>query len=168
MSNEPHNPNLGILLTPDIKLQRRYFQEMVRLIGIQVDYFQVKPGKHYSTYTEIKANYYDPIKVGCIFEEYPNQKTLKKVGWIAELQENSSLIHVAYDTPSIQQGALFGIPSGIDGAPDKIFRVVNMFTTMVYPASIACEIVPEYQNSFEQSLLNYKHSDFNLLSTEED
>ena len=166
--SEMHNPNLGTLLTPDIKLQRKYFQQMVRLIGIQVQYYQPKPNKHYTNYAEIKTSHYDPIMVGCIFDEHPQQKTMKKMGWVAELQENSSIIQVPYDTPGIQRGAMFLIPSGIDGAPGRLFRVVSMMNTMIYPAYISCEIVPEYDNAFENSLLNYKHTDFNLLNTEED
>ena len=167
MLNEQHNPNLGLLLTPDIKLHRVWFQQMVDLLGIQILYYQVKPGKHYTNYTEIKTTHYDPIRVGCIFDEHPTQKTLKKMGWVAELQENSSIIHLAYDTPGIQVGALVSIPSGIDGTPDRIFRVVSMEVSMIYPASIACEIVPEYKDVFEPSLLNYKHTNFNLLDEED-
>ena len=140
---------------------------MVKLIGIQLQYYQVKPGKSYTTYTEIKTTHYDPITIGCIFDEHPTQKTLKKMGWVAELQENSSIIHVAYDLPGIQQGALFSIPSAIEGAPNRLFRVVNMMTTMIYPASISCELVPEYIDNFDKSLFNYQHTDFNLLNTEE-
>lgn len=162
------NPSLGLLLTKDIKLHRQYFQQMVKLIGIQADYYQVKPGKHYTNYTEIKTTHYEPQKIGCIFTEYPDQKTLKKAGWVAELQEGASIIHIPYDTPGIQVGALFSFPSGIDNTPDRVFRVVSMMVTMVYPASISCEVVPEYKNDFENSLLDHKHNDFNLLNTEED
>lgn len=51
----------GILLSPDIKLYRSYFEEMTRMIGIQVFYRAPKPGKTYTTYTEIIDNYFDPI-----------------------------------------------------------------------------------------------------------
>ena len=162
------NPSLGTLLTPDIKLHRQYFQEMVKLLGIQADYYQVRPGKYYTNYTEIKTTHYEPQKVGCIFTEYPDQKTLRKAGWVAELQQNASIIHIPYDTPGIQRGALFSFPSGIDGTPDRMFRVVNMMVTMIYPASISCEVVPEYENTFEKSSMDYKHNDFNLLNTDED
>lgn len=141
---------------------------MVKLMGIQADYFQVRPGKHYTNYTEIKTTHYEPQKIGCIFTEYPDQKTLRKAGWVAELQEGASIIHIPYDTPGIQVGALFSFPSGIDNTPGRVFRVVSMMVTMIYPASISCEVVPEYKNDFERSLLDHKHNDFNLLNTEED
>lgn len=63
----------GSLLTPDAKLFRNYFDELVKLIGIRVLYRAPKPGKTYTTYTEIISNYYDPIEVGCIFEDHPQQ-----------------------------------------------------------------------------------------------
>ena len=39
---------------------------------------------------------------------------------------------------------------------------------MVYPASIACELVPEYENTYEESLNDFTNSSFNLLNEEED
>ena len=158
----------GILLGDDAKIFRNYFEELVSLIGIQVFYRAPKEGKSYTNYTEIESNYYDPIQVGCIFEDHPNQQTLKKLGWASELQENSSLIHVPYDVPGLQQGSLFFLPGGLDGAPNRLFRVVKMQVSMVYPSSVSCEIVPEYENTFNNSQYDYTHSSFNLLSEDED
>ena len=76
----------GVLLTPDMKIHRKYFEEMTKLIGIQVFYRAPKPGKTYTNYTEIISNYYDPIQVGVIFDEHPTQQTLKKMQWVSELQ----------------------------------------------------------------------------------
>ena len=89
------------------------------------------------------------------------------MGWVSELQESSSFIHVRYDLPNIQQGALFIVPSGIDNAQGRMFRVVKLTNGMVYPASITCEIVPEYENTFEESLHDHKYTSFNLLGEEE-
>ena len=158
----------GKLLQPDIKLFRSFFEEMVSLIGIKVFYRAPMPNKHYTNYTEIESNYYDPIEVGCIFDEHPTQQTLKKMGWVSELQESSSIIHVPYDLPAIQQGALFYIPSGLDGAPARLFRVAKLMNSIVYPASISCEIVPEFETTFVPEQYDYKHSSFNVLNQEED
>ena len=154
----------GILLTPDIKLQRNYFKEMVKLLGINVIYRAVKPGKKYTNYAEIDANYEQPLLEGCIFNEHPDQQTLKKIGWVSELQQNASIIHVRYDLPNLEQGALFIVPSGLDNAKGRLFRVVKITNIMVYPASIACEIVPEYENTYEPSLNDFTDSSFNLLN----
>ena len=75
----------GSLLTPDIRIFRSYFEELVQLLGIQVIYRAPRPGKHYTGYTEIESNYYEPFSVGVIFDEHPDQQTLKKIGWVSEL-----------------------------------------------------------------------------------
>lgn len=157
----------GILLNNDIKLHRMYFKEMCSLIGINVIYRAPKKDKHYTTYAEIKSNYQDPILLGCIFDEHPTQQTLKKMGWVSELQENSSIIHIPYDTPDIQQGSLFIIPSGLDDGKGRLFRLIKISNIMVYPASIACEIVPEYETTYEESQNNFDNSSFNLLREED-
>ena len=141
---------------------------MTALIGIKVVYRAPRPDKHYTTYSEIKANYFDPIVVGCIFDEHPTQQTLKKIGWVSELQESASIIHVPYDLPKLQQGALFIIPSGIDCATGRLFRVGKLTNGIIYPASMTCEIVPEYENTFENNQMDYTKTDFNLLNNEEE
>lgn len=161
------NTRYGVLLTPDTKLHRQYFNEMCTLLGIQVEYFAPRPDKHWTHYSEIESNYFQPIMIGCIFDEHPTQQTLKKMGWVSELQESSSIIHVAYDTPGIQVGALFNIPSGLDTGKSRLFRCVKISTSMVYPASVTCEIVPEYQDTMPNTYKNYEHSSFNILNDEE-
>lgn len=157
----------GKLLTPDIKIHRKYFDEMVKLLGIQVIYRAPRKDKHWTTYSEIESNYKEPLLIGCIFEEHPTQNTMKKRGWVSELQESSSLIDIAYDTPEIQLGALFIVPSGIDNSKGRLFRCVKITNSMVYPAAITCEIVPEYENTYISENKNYEHSSFNLLNKEE-
>lgn len=158
----------GTLLSPDIKIYRSYFEEMVKLLGIQVVYYAPRPGKHYTLHTEIATNFQEPEVIGVIFNEYPDQKSMKKLGWNSELQEGSSLISVPYDLHDIQAGALFAIPSGLDHTSGRLFRVTQLTNTMVYPASITCEIVPEYEDTLPNSkVLDVTHNDFNLLREEE-
>lgn len=72
---------VGLLLKGnDIKLHRQYFKEMCNLIGIKVAYRAPRPDKHYTTYAEIESNFEKIEVVGCIFEEHPQQQTLKKLG----------------------------------------------------------------------------------------
>lgn len=157
----------GKLLTPDIKLHRKYFDEMVKLLGIQVIYRAPRKDKHWTTYSEISSNYKEPLLIGCIFEEHPTQSTMKKRGWVSELQTDSSFIDIAYDTPNIQVGALFIVPSGLDDGKGRLFRCVTMQNSMIYPAAITCEIVPEYENTNTLDNKDYQHSSFNLLNEEE-
>ncbi len=162
------NSDYGLLLhESDIKLHRKYFNEMVKLIGIKVVFRAPLPNKHYTVYTEIQSNYTKPEVVGCIFEEHPQQQTLKKLGWVSELQEGASIIHVPYDLEGLQQGALFIIPSGLDHTSGRLFRVTKLKVGIIYPASISCEIVPEYEDTFSNAQFEYKRTSFNLLKEEE-
>lgn len=156
--------NYGLLINKDIKLHRKYFKEMVKLLGITCKYKAPREDTNFDSHGELDANYYPELEVGCIFQDHPDQKTLKKMGWVAELQEGSSIIHVPYDLPNLQVGALFTIPGGIDDSKGRTFRVISMQNIMIYPASIACEIALEYESRDEQSTLrDFKHQDFTLL-----
>lgn len=159
----------GQLLTPDMKLFRQQFRELVKLIGIHVLYRAPLKDKHWTTYTEIDSNFAPPILVGCIFHNHPTQQTLKKLGWVSELQEDSSLIEVDYDLPDLQQGALFIIPSGLDNSQGRLFRVNKITNDIVYPSSLVCEIIPEYEDTFvPEKETDYSSNSFTLLNMEED
>ena len=140
---------------------------MVKLLGIYVLYRSPLPDKHYTKYAEIEGNFAPPIKIGCIFDEHPTQQTLKKLGWMSELNDSSSIIHVDYDLQGLQQGALFILPGGLDDSKGRLFRVVKLSNTMVYPASIACEIVPEYEDTFiDEKGHDVSHNDYTVISKE--
>ena len=98
---ENKEQKFGVLLTPDMKIHRKYFQEMVKLLGIQVIYYAVNPGQKYTSYAELKTTHQAPELVGCIFTEHPDQRSMKKLGWISELQDDASVIHVPYDLHDI-------------------------------------------------------------------
>ena len=159
----------GILLNPaNIKLHRRYFGEMVRLLGIQAVYRAPRENKHYDGHGELDSFYYEPLRVGCIFDEHPVERTMRKLGWNAELSDGEAVIHVPYDLFGLQRGALFIIPSALDGAKGRVFRVNEMSTIAVYPASIACRIAPVWESTFEPSQFEHDDNDFNLLRGEEE
>ena len=160
--------NYGLLLNDNLQLHRCYFEEMVRLRGIQVLYRAPKEDKHWTTYAEIESNYERPVIVGCIFEEHPQQKTMKKLGWLSELDENASLIEVPYDLYRLQAGALFIIPSGLDNSVGRLFKVVEMSNSMIYPSSITCKIVPEYEDTCEPSQLAHLNDSASMIKRVDD
>lgn len=162
-----NNTKYGALLTPDAKIHRRYFKEMCDLIGIKVIYRAPRPDKHYTTYAEINSNYYEPILESCIFDDHPSQRTMRKLGWDSELQTDASIISVRYDLPNIQKGALFIIPSGLDCAQGRVFRLEEISNIMIYPASLTCKLVPEYENTFTNTSYTHENDSFNLLNEEE-
>lgn len=163
------NQDTGILLNKhNIEIHRKYFKEMTRLIGINVLYRSPRPDKHYDGYGELDTFYNPPKVVGCIFDEHPTQWTMKKMGWNSELQEGLSVIHLPYDLEGLQSGAIVIVPSGLDNAEGRVFRVIRMSTIQVYPASIACEIGPVFESDFERSQFNHSQDNFNLLVDEEE
>lgn len=162
--------DFGILISPDIKLHRMWFKQCVALHGINCKYRAPLKNKEYDHHGDLQTGYKPEILVGCLFVEHPDQKSLKKAGWVAELQEGSSIIHVPYDLPDLQVGALFDVPSGLDNGKDRTFRVISMSNIMIYPASIACEIALEYESNDEQHLITVAHEkeDMPLLIDKED
>ena len=163
------NAEYGILLREkDIKIHRKYFAEMTNLIGIKCLFYAPRPDKHWTTYAEIETNFYKPVVVGAIFNEHLDQKTMKKLNWVSELDEQASFISVPYDLENIQVGALFVIPSGIDNAVGRMFRVVEINNIAIYPASITCRLVPEYENTFSDDSYIHEDTSMNLLNREDE
>jgi len=159
----------GILINKDAKLHRQYFREMVKLLGINCIYKAPLPDKTFDGHGDLDADYYPGQVEGVIFQDHPDQKTLRKMGWVAELQEGSSIIHVRYDLEHLQVGCLFIIPSGLDNAEGRVFRVISMKNIMVYPASIACEVAPEYEDTDEKSVIeDFSQNNFTVLVDDED
>lgn len=159
----------GILLNPDnIKLNRFYFTEMCRLVGIKCLYRAPREDKHYDGYGELDTFYYEPQPIECIYEQNPNPKTMRKLGWNAELEENELIISVPYDTFRLQEGSVFILPSAYDNTEGRVFRVIEISGIAIYPASLTCKIGPLWKSTFEESQLDHKQDDFNLLAEEED
>lgn len=159
----------GLLFNANnVKIARQYFREAVKLIGIYVLYRAPKADKQYTLHAELDSAYEEPKLIGCIFHEHPDARTLRKLGWASDMQSNSSLIEVDYDLGGLQQGAMFIIPSPIDNTVGRLFRVVSMQTSMVYPASIVCEIVPEYTSDFDSTkTTDFDNTSYNLLQRED-
>jgi hypothetical protein len=147
----------GLLIGKDIKLHRAWFKQMIALHGINCKYRAPLKNKEYDARGDLRTGYQPEVLVGCLFEEHPKQQSLRKAGWAAELQEGTSIIHVPYDLPDLQVGALFEVPSGLDSGHGRIFRVVSMSNIMIYPASISCEIALEYESNDEQHLITAAH-----------
>lgn len=166
------NKDTGLLLDREniAPLQRFYFDEMVRLKGMNVLYRKVKANlKNYTLHGELDARYEPAVVVGCIYNEFTDQKTMKKLGWNAERDESTPVIHVPYDLDGLQAGALFIIPSGLDHAQGRVFKVLDMSSIPIFPASIACKLGPVLENEFERSQVHdFTQTDFNLLNEEKE
>lgn len=157
--------NYGLLVNQNTKLHRQYFNEMVKLLGVNVQYRSPLQSGTYTLHGEYTSiNYTEPITVGCIFQEHLDQRTSKKLGWNAELDTQASVISVPYDLTGLQIGCLFEVPSAYDNTPARVFRVTKISAKMIYPASITCELVPEYFDTMPKNETeDFKSNDFNVL-----
>ena len=176
------NEDTGLLLNDkNIKLHRTWFKQMTELLGINVLYRAPKEGfNKYNMYgemgsrlEEINENYQPAEIVNAIYDEHPTQKTMRKLGWNAEMGDTTTVIHVPYDLHDIQAGALFVIPSGIDNAKGRVFRVLRISNIAIYPASISCELGPVLINKVDKDdIENFTpektETSFNLLNGEEE
>lgn len=70
----------GFLINKDIKLHRKYFDQMTKMLGINCIYQEPLQGKDYDMHGHLSAKYKEGVIVGCIFQDHPDQKTLKKMG----------------------------------------------------------------------------------------
>lgn len=165
-----YTKDFGLLVSEhDIKLHRKWFKQMTKLHGINCTYRALKKSSEWDSHGELEGKYFPPVKVGCILQDHPDQKTMKKMGWIAELQEGSLVLHVPYDLENLQAGCLFDLPAAVDGGKPRTFRVISMSTIMVYPASIACEIALEYEDSEEKSdTRDFTHDTITMLRDNEE
>ena len=163
------NDKTGILLgDKNIKLHRKYFEQMCKLLGIKAIYrAPLDSSKQYNGYGELDAYFNTPELVSCIFDEHTSNKTMRKLGWNAELGDTATVIHVPYDLKGLQAGALFIIPSGLDDTKGRVFKVLRMSNIAIYPSSIACELGPVLINRDEKSLTgDFRQTNFNMLDDE--
>lgn len=79
------------------------------------------------------------------------------------------MIHVAYDVPGIQAGGIFTIPSGLDNAAPRKFKVLRLQNSAIYPSSISCELGPLLDDRDELApVRDFRASNFNLLADDEE
>lgn len=165
------NEDTGLLLNKqDIELHRAYFEEMISLIGIKVLHrAPIKGAKEKNPYGEMDSLYEMPVMTGCIFDEHPNVRTTRKLGWNHERNEDISIIHVPYNL-NVEKGSLFIIPSGIDNTVGRVFEVDDMYTGMVYPASITCLLVPYIKTRMPKAstTTSYAQNNFTILRENEE
>ena len=157
--------NYGLLLNADTKLHRAYFEEMTKLLGVKVGYQYPLEGKTYNLNGELIAHYSDPQDIYCIFNDHIDNKTAKMMGWNSELLKDAAMISVPYDLENLQIGCLFNIPEALDSGGKRLFRLVELSTIQIYPASVTCRLVQEYTDTMSMSdTTNFVTTNFNLLN----
>jgi len=147
----------GLLLQNDLEIQRYYFNEALEYYGIDADYYQVKePTTEFTSAGELSSYFYDPVPMRVIFDQVPKVNTLKKLGWVTELNQDSQpIIHVPFDTPGIQVGALFRIADPLRPGSGRLFRATKMTTGIIYPVAATLQIVAVVGDSPEETVTPY-------------
>ena len=150
------------LVKSDALAWRSYFNEMLRLYGIDASYFQIKEEtKSYNETGELSGEYHDPIPTQLIFDQVPTVSTLKKLGWVAELSDSQPIIHVNYDLPGLQIGACFSIEDPLRPGKGRLFRVTRLSVGIIYPMCATCQIVAVVGDVPEKTLQPEKAIDKN-------
>lgn len=146
------------LISQDAEIFREYFKECLEMYGIPALFFQPKEDicqKKFTTLGEMKNLYYDPIETQVLFEATPKVQTLRKLGWVTELDKEQPIVHVDYDLPGIARGAVFKIKDPLSVTDGRLFRVTKMSVGILYPASISCQIVAVLGKEPEETLNPY-------------
>ena len=73
------------------------------------------------------------------------------------------MIEVPYNLKDLEIGALFIVPSGLDDAKGRVFKVISMQNIAVFPVSITCEIAPVYESTFDRQQMQHEDNNMNLL-----
>lgn len=152
------------IIQNDAKIFKKYADECLSMYGIPSLYYQIKPGKDYSAVGELSGCYYDPVRTKVIFDQAPNIRTLKKLGWVTEADTQQPLVHVMFDLPGIEIGCLFSIKDPLTKASGRLFRITKMTTSILYPAMLTCQIVAVVGTEPEETVRPYNGDDSIFLN----
>ena len=160
------NEHTGLLVhEADAKLFRTWFKEMCRLQGIKVIYRTIKAGvtDKYDDYGELDDLTENPTEQWVIFEEYPSQRTMQKLGWNTEALETCPILHVPYDLPNLERGCMFIIQSGVDSNVGRVFKVLEFKNDAMYPYALAVKLGPVIASDFDRTKMDHSDNDFSVF-----
>ena len=141
------------LVKADSLIMRKYFQEALRLYGIDCNYYSIKEGtKSQNVNGEFSAEYNDPIPSQLIFDQVPTVTTLKKLGWVTEADKSAPLIHVNFDLPNIEVGCLFTIEDPLRPGKGRLFRITKLSVGIIYPMCVTAQVVAVLGDEPEKTL----------------
>ena len=150
---------MGLLNRQDARIFRRYFSEMVKLIGQSVGYQYVVEQK-YTIHSEDNSILSAPIRIDILFDENPQIDTLNRLGWVSELNEQKPIvINMPYNTPNLTVNARVIIES-VDGIErPRVFRITKIVSDLEFPDAYTCALVPvfdQYKQKNQYTLVNHE------------
>lgn len=154
--------NVGLLTTDDVKMFQTWFTEMTKLRGISVKYvYPIDELEQVTIHSEIKSQFSEPFDLDIIFEEVPQVKTLKRIGWVAENPEDKPYVAMLpIDTPYLQTKARILIPPIGQAIPGRWFEITSIHALLEYPACYTCMLVPVFEtkpDKLDHSQTNYNY-----------
>lgn len=133
---------MGMLIRNEALLQRRYFKEMCKLVGISVAY-QWVTDKKYTIHSEKNFKYSQPIRMNVILNENPTIETLNTYGWLSEIGDSLPLIaHIPFDTPNLMVGCRITLATIRGTNRPRIFDITKIGSNLEYPDSYTVALAP--------------------------
>ena len=148
---------MGLLNRADSTIFRRYFNEMVKLIGQSVGY-QYIVEREMTIHSEDNSKLSSPIRLDVLFDENPTVDTLNALGWTSELNSQQPIVvNMPYNTPNLTVNARLTIES-VDGVSrPRVFKITKIASDLEFPDAFTCAIVPvfdQYKQKNQYTLVN--------------
>ena len=148
---------MGLLNRHDSTIFRRFFNEMVKLIGQSVGY-QYVVKKEMTIHSEDNSELSVPIRLDVLFDENPTVDTLNTLGWTSELNSQQPIVvNMPYNTPNLTVNARITVES-VDGVQrPRVFKVTKIVSDLEFPDAFTCAIVPvfdQYKQRNQYTLVN--------------
>lgn len=139
---------MSLISEQEVNYLRSQFKEAVKQLGVPFRY-QFPLGNNLDDFAQPAPDgYSNELEIYGIFDGEPKLKTYRNLGWVVEKSDNLPfLIHIPFDTPNIQKGALFKTSGQITGIKERVFQVTELTTGLVCPDHIVCQIVPLVGNT---------------------
>lgn len=148
---------MGLLNRNDSTIFRHYFKEMAKMIGITVIY-QYPIDMQFSIYAEENPKgFSEEIKMDIIFEENPKVTTLRKYGWVSNLDEDKPyMATLPYDAKNLCKGCRITIVPPEPLASKNVFVITDIKANLEFPDSWVCKLAPVFFNKQPEKLKEYK------------
>lgn len=148
---------MGLLNRQDSTIFRKYFNEMVKLIGQSVGY-QYIVERDMTIHSEDNSKLSVPIRLDVLFDENPTVDTLNTLGWTSELNTQQPIVvNMPYNTPKLTVNARLIVES-VDGVKrPRVFKITKIVSDLEFPDAYTCAIVPvfdQYKQKNQYTLVN--------------
>lgn len=154
---------MGLLTEDDSTLFRNWFVEMAEMLGQTVMY-QYPLTFDKTIHSEPNIELSDPIRLDIIFNENPTVDTLRKHGWVTEINGSLPVIaQVPYNTPGLARYARITIPPVGNVMRERTFEVTAISTFLEYPDCWTIQLAPVYNSIKEKN--DYVKSNIEYLDT---